>query len=225
MKRDVVFYSSIIMAFSAGFVDTSTFTVADGLFSAHITGNFVVFAYKLSHHHTLSDFTNLVSFPVFISAVILSRKIDSIYKNEKGIFTSIGLLLMIAGLSAFILKQNHIETGFIYHSMLMLIVFSMGIQNTVNRLYPASTFGSTTVMTGNVTKAILDFFSYTSTQHTLEKLIDLKKSLVLLSGFLTGCILGALISSTFGLVSMLIPAILIILFAIFEKLIVPKFEF
>ncbi len=51
MKRDAVFYSSIIMAFSAGFVDTSTFTVADGLFSAHIT------------------------------AVILTRKIDSIYKH------------------------------------------------------------------------------------------------------------------------------------------------
>lgn len=35
MKRDAVFYSSLIMAFIAGFVDTSTFTVADGLFSAH----------------------------------------------------------------------------------------------------------------------------------------------------------------------------------------------
>ncbi|KIC63978.1 YoaK family protein [Chryseobacterium taiwanense] len=210
MKKDAIFYSSLLMAFSAGFVDTSTFTVADGLFSAHITGNFVVFAYKLSHHHTLSDFTNLVSFPVFISAVILTRKIDNIYKNERGIFASIGFFLIIAGCIAFLLKQNHIETGFIYHLMLMLIVFAMGIQNTANRLYANSTFGSTTVMTGNVTKALLDFFSYFSTQHTLEKLIELKKSLVLLTGFLIGCLLGALISSTFGLVSMLIPAVLIV---------------
>lgn len=86
MKKDAIFYSSIIMAFSAGFVDTSTFTVADGLFSAHITGNFVVFAYKLSNHPAMSDFINLVSFPVFISAVILTRKFDSWYKNERGIF-------------------------------------------------------------------------------------------------------------------------------------------
>ncbi|MFC3161252.1 YoaK family protein [Chryseobacterium arachidis] len=212
------------MAFSAGFVDTSTFTVADGLFSAHITGNFVVFAYKLCHHHTLGNFANLVSFPVFISAVILTSKINSIYKNEKVIFVSIGILLMIAGLTAFILKQNHIETGFIYHLMLMLIVFSMGIQNTINRLFPNSTFGSTTVMTGNVTQAILDFFSYISLPNTFEKLINVKKSLVLLSGFLTGCIAGALISSTFGLVSMLIPATLIIVFAFFERLIIPKIE-
>jgi uncharacterized membrane protein YoaK (UPF0700 family) len=67
----------------------------------------------------------------------------------------------------------------------MLIVFSMGVQNTVTRLYANSVFGPTTVMTGNVTKAILDFFSYISTQHTVEKLIELKKSLVLLTGFLT----------------------------------------
>ncbi|MCD9856637.1 DUF1275 domain-containing protein [Epilithonimonas sp. JDS] len=209
MKRDAIFYSSLIMAFSAGFVDTSTFTVADGLFSAHITGNFVVFAYKLSNHPQLRDFSNLASFPVFIMAVILTRKMDSLYKNEKGIFASIGIFLIVAGCIAFLLKQNHIATGFMYHSMLMLIVFSMGIQNTVTRLYANSAFGPTTVMTGNVTKAILDFFSYISTQHTLEKLIELKKSLLLLTGFLIGCVFGALISARFGLVSMLIPGIVI----------------
>ncbi|KFF00641.1 hypothetical protein IX39_08415 [Chryseobacterium formosense] len=40
MQRDLVFYTSILMAFSAGFVDASTFTTADGLFSAHVTGEF-----------------------------------------------------------------------------------------------------------------------------------------------------------------------------------------
>lgn len=40
------------------------FTVADGLFSAHITGNFVVFAYKLSNRPQLRDFINLTGFPV-----------------------------------------------------------------------------------------------------------------------------------------------------------------
>lgn len=212
MKRDAIFYSLLIMAFSAGFVDTSTFTVADGLFSAHITGNFVVFAYKLSSHPQLRDFINLISFPVFILAVILTRKMDSHYKNEKGIFASIGIFLMVAGCIAFLLKQNYIATGFVYHSMLMLIVFSMGIQNTVTRLYTNSAFGPTTVMTGNVTKAILDFFSYISTQRTFEKLIELQKSLVLLTGFSIGCIFGALISARFGLVSMLIPGVLISVF-------------
>lgn len=152
MKRDAVFYASLIIAFSAGFVDTSTFTVADGLFSTHIKGNFVVFAYKLSNHPQLLDFINLTSFPVFILAVILTRKIDSLYKNEKGIFTLIGMFLIVEGCISFFLKQNQIATGLVYHAMLMLIVFAMEIQNTANRLYVHSTFGPTTVMTGNATK-------------------------------------------------------------------------
>lgn len=209
MEKNTVFYSSIIMAFSAGFVDTSTFTVADGLFSAHITGNLVVFAYKLSNHAKLIDFVNLLSFPVFIAAVILTGKISTKYSNQKGITRSIGILLIIAGIIAFMLKQKDISTGFVYHAMLMLIVFAMGIHNSVNRLYPTSVFGPTTVMTGNITKAVIDFFLYHSTQHTFQKLTEIKQSLVLLSGFLAGCILGALLSHRFGLVSMLIPGLLL----------------
>jgi uncharacterized membrane protein YoaK (UPF0700 family) len=209
MKKDAIFYSSLIMAFSAGFVDTSTFTTADGLFSAHITGNIVVFAYKLSQHPVMRDFINLISLPVFILAIIFTKKIDNYYQNQKGLFVGIGLLLIIAGIWAYTLKVLNITEGFIFHSMLMLIVFSMGIQNTATRLYIKSVFGPTTVMTGNMTIAIVDFFSYISPKQTPEKVIELKKSLVLLVGFFIGCLFGALTSARFGLVSMLIPGILI----------------
>ncbi|WP_312393222.1 YoaK family protein [Chryseobacterium sp.] len=209
MKRDAIFYSSIIMAFCAGFVDTSTFTVADGLFSAHITGNLVVFAYKLSNHAQITDFINLLSFPVFIAAVMLTGKISTKFNDQKKITGSIGILLIISGMLAFFLKEYNISSGFLYHGMLMMIVFAMGIHNSVNRLYSGSVFGPTTVMTGNITKAVIDFFLYHSTQHTSQKLLEIKQSLVLLSGFLGGCISGALISHRCGLVSMLIPGILL----------------
>jgi uncharacterized membrane protein YoaK (UPF0700 family) len=214
MKKDTVFYTSLIMAFTAGFVDTSTFTSANGLFSAHITGNLVVFAYKVSNHATLGDFINLLSFPIFILAIIFSAKFNSRFKNEKKITSLIGLFLITAGIIAFFLKQQNISTGIIYHSMLMLIIFAMGIQNTVGRLYVSSIFGPTTVMTGNITRAIVDLFSYNSVQHTSKELLDLKQSLILLSGFVVGCISGAFISSNFGLVSMLIPGMILVLYYI-----------
>ncbi len=66
-------------------------------------------------------------------------------------------------------------------------------------------------MTGNVTKATLDLFNY-SGQHTAEKLLLIRRSLVLLTGFLVVCILGALISSRYGLVSMLIPGMFIVVY-------------
>jgi uncharacterized membrane protein YoaK (UPF0700 family) len=214
MKKDTVFYSSLIMAFSAGFVDTSTFTAANGLFSAHITGNLVVFAYKLSNHAKLGDFINLLSFPVFILAIIVSAKFNSRFKSEKKITSLIGLFLITAGIVAFLLKQQNISTGIIYHGMLMLIIFAMGIQNTVGRLYTSFMFGPTTVMTGNITRAILDLFSYNSTQHAPKELLDLKQSLILLSGFVVGCILGAFVSYNLGLVSMLIPGMILVLYYI-----------
>ncbi|MCS3531670.1 YoaK family protein [Chryseobacterium sp. JUb7] len=215
MKKDAVLYSSLVMAFSAGFVDTSTFTVADGLFSAHITGNLVVFAYKLSDHPELSDFVNLISFPVFITAVILTAKVNARYKNQKGIFASIGILLIFSGIIAFGLKQQDISTGWVYRTMLMIIVFSMGIHNTANRLYADTVFGPTTVMTGNITRGIIDFFLYHSTQHNTKKLVDLQQTTILLTAFLTGCISGALVSFNFGLVSMLIPGILLTAYYLF----------
>ncbi len=141
MQRDLIFYTSILMAFSAGFVDASTFATADGLLSEHVTGNFVVFAYKLVNYPTLSDFINLLSFPVFILAVLLTGKMNSFYKNEKGLSVFIGIFLLVAGIMAYFLTQQGIQSGFLYHTMLMLIVFSMGIQNTVNRLYVSSAFG------------------------------------------------------------------------------------
>lgn len=218
MKRDTIFYSSLIMAFSAGFVDTSTFTAADGLFSAHITGNIVVFAYKLSQHPVANDFINLISLPVFLLAIIFTKKIDNHYQNQRGLFIGIGMFLIIAGIGAYILKRFNTETGFVYHFMLMLIVSAMGIQNTATKLYINSVFGPTTVMTGNMTVAIVDFFSYISTKRTPEKLVELKRSLVLLVGFFIGCIFGSLISARFGLISMLIPGILISsYFAVFKK--------
>lgn len=209
MKKDAIFYSSLIMAFSAGFVDTSTFTAANGLFSAHITGNIVVFAYKLSQHPVMRDFMNLISLPVFILAIIFTKNIDNRFQNQRGLFVGIGVFLIIAGIGAYVLKRFNIETGFVYHCMLMLIVFAMGIQNTATRLYINSVFGPTTVMTGNMTVAIVDLFSYISTKRTQEKVTELKKSFVLLGGFFIGCIFGALVSARFGLVSMLIPGILI----------------
>jgi len=212
MKKDVVFYSSLIMAFSAGFVDASTFTAADGLFSAHITGNIVVFAYKLSQHPVLRDFINLMSLPVFILAIIITKKVDNHYQNQSGLFRGIGIVLIVAGIGAYLLRQFSIDTGFIYHLMLMMIVFAMGIQNTATRIYIKSVFGPTTVMTGNMTVAIVDFFSYISTKKTFEKVIESKKSLVLLVGFFLGSTLGALISARFGLLSMLVPGILITIY-------------
>ncbi len=88
---------SLILAFVAGFVDTATFVGADGIFSAHVTGNFVLFAAALIRGLSGRDYLKLVSFPVFVVAVIIttylyrySRKEDRLLeKNTKLVFCPI----------------------------------------------------------------------------------------------------------------------------------------
>jgi len=47
MKIDGVNFTSIILSYVAGYADTSTFIGADRLFSAHVTGNFVILPYEI----------------------------------------------------------------------------------------------------------------------------------------------------------------------------------
>jgi uncharacterized membrane protein YoaK (UPF0700 family) len=72
MRINGIRVTSIILSFVAGYADTSTFFGADRLFSAHITGNFVVFAYDIVTNQISSSWIKLISFPVFIVTVILS---------------------------------------------------------------------------------------------------------------------------------------------------------
>jgi uncharacterized membrane protein YoaK (UPF0700 family) len=52
---------SVLLTLVAGFCDTVTFVAADSLFSAHVTGNFIVFAYDIVHHVEAHAWTKLVS--------------------------------------------------------------------------------------------------------------------------------------------------------------------
>src|ERR1700722_5993023 len=58
------------LAFTAGFADASTFVGADGVFCAHVTGNFVVLAADLALHARADEWIKLATFPVFIGAVL-----------------------------------------------------------------------------------------------------------------------------------------------------------
>ena len=64
---------SVLLTLVAGFCDTVTFVAADSLFSAHVTGNFIVFAYDIVHEVDAHAWSKLVSFPVFVAAVAAGR--------------------------------------------------------------------------------------------------------------------------------------------------------
>jgi uncharacterized membrane protein YoaK (UPF0700 family) len=201
---------SLVLTFVAGFCDTVTFVAADELFSAHVTGNFIVLAYDLVSHTDTQAWLKLLTFPVFIMAVMTGRWIVKQLPTTYILIQIEGVLLVSCGALSFVQTTDSWLQNFIS----MLIVFALGLQNAFGRLYSQQTYGPTTVMTGTVTQAALDVADLVPpSQIDSGKQESLKKQSIMIVGFLTGCLLGALTAKLAGLGVVFFPgALLLILF-------------
>ena len=67
--------TSLLLTAVAAFTDSATFVGADKLFSAHVTGNFIVLAYDIIHGADANEWSKLLAFPVFFGAVMVAGRI------------------------------------------------------------------------------------------------------------------------------------------------------
>jgi uncharacterized membrane protein YoaK (UPF0700 family) len=95
----------------------------------------------------------------------------------------------------------------------MPVVFAMGLQNAFGKLFGKETYGPTTMMTGNVTQAALDSWKAIKTKFGDNLVIEgLKQQSLLIGGFLSGCLLGAVAGEVIGLGGLLLPGIALIIY-------------
>jgi uncharacterized membrane protein YoaK (UPF0700 family) len=207
-----IWYVTILLTVVAGYCDTVTFVAADNIFSAHVTGNFIVFAYQIVKGSDLNAWVKLLTFPVFILSVITGAWIAGKAANHHKILLWEGLMLIAGGIIAFIFKlYNAPAAPWPMYTVTMMVVFALGLQNAFGKLFAKETYGPTTMMTGNVTQASLDIGNM-----VLGRFRDLatwqgfKKQLVTIGGFLAGCLLGAFLGKIIGLTAVLLPGIAMI---------------
>ncbi|MCO6149208.1 YoaK family protein [Flavobacterium sp. NRK1] len=194
---------TLMLAAVAGYCDIVTFIAGDNIFSAHVTGNFIVFAYQMATGGDIDAWIKLITFPIFIIAVITGGLMSGKVKSNKLLFVEC-LLLIAAGFIALFYNQEN-EQKLVMYIIILLIVFALGLQNAFGKLFSKATYGPTTMMTGNVTQASLDlgallFKGFKST----ENVISFKKQLITISGFLLGCLTGAFAGKYFGLAAILL---------------------
>src|SRR5258708_289585 len=67
--------AAALLSFIAGFVDTCVFVALFGLFTAHVTGNFVLIGAELVHHSGVDVLVKVAALPVFVLAVALAVKL------------------------------------------------------------------------------------------------------------------------------------------------------
>lgn len=201
-----IWYVTLLLTMIAGYCDTVTFVAADSIFSAHVTGNFIVFAYQIIKGSDLHAWVKLLTFPVFIIAVITGGRIALRSTNHYTILFWEGVLLVLSGIATYVFGFLDCFSEWAIYSIAMTTVFAMGLQNAFGKLYAKETHGPTTMMTGNVTQASLDLGNLLKNGvKDPETILSFKKQLVTILGFLVGCFLGAVAGKFFGLGTLIVP--------------------
>lgn len=216
-----------LLAFAAGFVDTATFVHVSGLFAAHVTGNFVLFAAALSRGVAAEDFLKLLTFPVFVIAVLLGTVIHerASRRAPAGAYLRVlgveGALLLGVGLVALLvaLARGSTDLGTLDVALSFVLVVAMGLQNSVHRFVPGP---MTTVMTGNVTQltalvgaAVFGREPAGAKEHAAPA--PWTPTVVLLLGFAAGCVASAVATAAWGLATALACGVLVIASVVLER--------
>jgi uncharacterized membrane protein YoaK (UPF0700 family) len=149
----------LLLSLNAGYVDTAGFLALQGLFTAHVTGNFVTLGASLALG-TSGAIAKLMALPVFCVVVIVARLLGTFLSTRVvrvfEVLYSLQVLLLIGG-AALAIRFGPFHDGDSWQAILtgMVLVSAMAIQNAVHRVHLGSAPPST-LMTGTTTQIMLD---------------------------------------------------------------------
>lgn len=214
--------SRSLLALVAGFCDTATFIHMGGVFSAHVTGNFVLFAAALAQGIQGDDYLKIVTLPVFVFGVAVAMLVAGRYavplRKVRRILLMITLLLLVAAGLAVTGSQDlaGIRLGNVDVLITLLLVIAMAMQNSIHRFVAGPL---TTVMTGTVMNTTASLMY----RHVLRIEADPQKApatgvspLMMIAAFALGCVIAGFLTVKFGLASVVVPAALLCLVLVLE---------
>lgn len=202
---------ALLMSLNAGFVDTAGFLALQGLFTAHVTGNFVTFGAAIVLG-TSGALAKLLALPVFCVVVIVTR-IFSFYLPAMGLpilrsMLAIKTLLLAVGGAAAVYfgpfmqgdSWQAIATG-------MILVAAMAIQNAAHRIH-MGTDPPSTLMTGTTTQIMIDVADVLRRAPVSVLTVAkprLGKMSASVAAFALGCAAGACLYAKFGTWCFVLP--------------------
>ncbi len=148
-----------LLSFAAGFIDTAGFMALHGLFTAHVTGNFVTIGAALVLG-TSGIATKLLALPAFCAVVILARllryRLVAAGVPVLRTLLAIQLALLVLG-GGVAIACGPFGRGDPPLEMLagLSLVAGMAVQNALQRVHLGSA-PPTTMMTGTTTQLMLD---------------------------------------------------------------------
>jgi uncharacterized membrane protein YoaK (UPF0700 family) len=200
-------WAPLFLSFVAGFVDTSTFVGARGVFSAHVTGNFVLFAVAFTRGVREIDLLKLLLFVPFLFAVWLVARLSRNWSKQSWFEPSLlifaGVLLALPAWYFFGVTELENTLWSFANIMIMLPVIAMGLQNALYKVI-SPTEPMTTVMTGNVITLVIEATRGSITEARVLNLVRL------ILGFAMGCLCGAWLVTLHSLGALFVPAFILL---------------
>ena len=203
---------AVLLSFIAGYVDTVGFVALFGLFTAHVTGNFVLIGAALAHARG-GLAAKLAALPVFILAVSAT----TLYVQERARAARPALMGVLAAQLLFL--AGFMAAGLAAAPVLdvdaplavcagMLGVCAMGIQNAASRLLMGE-LPPTTVMTGGVTQFAIDATNLLRARvpgvDAAGARVRLGKFVPPVAAFAVGAVAGAVLFTQAGFAVLLLP--------------------
>jgi uncharacterized membrane protein YoaK (UPF0700 family) len=205
----------LLLSLTAGYVDTAGFLALQGLFTAHVTGNFVTLGASLALG-TSGAFAKLLALPVFCIVVIASRWFGTLLSHRSAHpfvpLLVIKVLLLVAG-AWLAIHFGPFHDGDSWQAITtgMVLVAAMAIQNAVHRVHLGSSPPST-LMTGTTTQVMLDIadriYPRQGAQVQTARLIQMATNVIV---FAIGCGAAALLFMRFGVWCFVVPPALAVM--------------
>jgi uncharacterized membrane protein YoaK (UPF0700 family) len=202
---------SYLLGFNAGYVDTAGFLALNGLFAAHVTGNFVTLGAALIHGST-GAISKLLALPVFCLAVALTRLasnalVDRPRAPMHSLIVAQVLLLAVAATLMLVFGPFADSDALPAFVAGMLMVVAMAVQNAMQRMH-LSHLPPSTLMTGNTTQVMIDLVDRLKGLGDALSKGRLRKMLPAIASFAAGCALAALAYVVFGVWCFVLPPVI-----------------
>lgn len=204
----------VVLSVNAGFVDTSGFLALHGLFTAHVTGNFVTIGASLVTG-TSGIITKLLALPMFCIVIVLVRQLHYLLVEKKWPVVRTLLLIKLVLLvfaAACALRFGPFERSDTLYGAItgLSLVAAMSIQNALHRVHMGTTPPST-MMTGTTTQIMLDVADWLRQPAPGERRTVGPKFIAMLQAvvaFAIGCAMGACSYAAWSMWCFAIPPVI-----------------
>jgi uncharacterized membrane protein YoaK (UPF0700 family) len=201
----------ILLSVNGGYVDAAGYLALHGLFTTHVTGNFVTLGATFVMG-TSGALAKLLALPMFCIVVLAVRllSVALVAKRLPAFRTILGLKLALLTVGAVLaIRFGPFDSGDGWAALLtgMALVAAMAIQNAIHRIHMGA-LPPTTIMTGNTIQIMIDLADLIRGVPAEARALirsRLSRMSASVTAFAAGCAAAALIYAKQGIWCFAIP--------------------